>query len=168
MIDGFAVTPIVPDDTVTGADATVVGVMPAADLVTVATSDWPASAAGTTNEVLSFVPTTGDPLAVHRIVVDVGVGLQVPRSSVAVPPTVADPPITGVPTVVNGCGAAGGVKSTLTVAPAAPIEVTWTVSWPEALVQVPLEGTEVSPPASTTRSSTAPPGWAAWITTPGA
>src|SRR3954447_1417589 len=122
---GFPVTGMVPGAMVTAAACAAVGVIPGADSVTVATSCWPASDGGTTNDVLSSVPETGAPPTVHRIVVAVGVGLQVPESSVTVPPTVVAPPITGVPTVVNGWVVVTGVKSTVTTAPEAPIELTW-------------------------------------------
>ena len=119
---GFAVTAMVPGETVTAADCTVLGVMPGADSVTVATSCLPTRAAAGTNEVLSSVFATGDPAAVHRIVVVVGVGLHVPGSRVTVPPTLTVPPITGVPTVVKG--RVDGAKSTVTAAPApAPVGV---------------------------------------------
>ena len=116
---GFAVTGIVPGETVTAADAARrrrdAGGGPGDG------RDQRLARQGgrTTNEVLSSVPGTGVPAGGPPDRVDVGVGLQLPRSSVTVPPTVAVPPIAGVPTVVKGWGV-GGVKSTLTAAPAAP------------------------------------------------
>src|SRR4051794_38757079 len=88
---GLPVTGMVPEEIVTAGACAAVGVMPGADSVTVATRCWPASDGGTTNDVLSLVPATGDPPTVHRIVVAVGVGLQVPGLSVTVPPTVVAP-----------------------------------------------------------------------------
>src|SRR4051794_39023192 len=121
VIVGFELTAIVPGDTVTGADATVVGVIPAADLVTVATSGRFAAAGRTWNDVLSLGPAPGAPPPAQRRVVVVGVGLQERGSRLPAPPTVAAPLTSGGPRVGKGCGAAGGVKSTLTTPPAAPI-----------------------------------------------
>src|SRR3954447_11960151 len=84
---GAAVTGMVPVDTVAAADAVVARLTPGAEAVTVATRDFPARSADGTKDAWSSVLATGVPSAVHWIFVVVGVGLQVPRSSVTAPPT---------------------------------------------------------------------------------